>query len=102
MIKAVDDKIIVDVMRPSKTKGGLLLPSTSSEPQSYGKVNSVGDAITTIKLGQILVFHPKAGMDMVIGERLLKVLKYGEIYGILQDKDTEDLLDIITIGSANP
>lgn len=101
MIKAVDDKIIVDVMKPSKTKGGLVLPVSSNQPQSYGKVNSVGETITTIKIGQILVFHPKAGLDMVISDRLLKVLKYGEVYGILQDPETEALLDIITIGQSN-
>jgi co-chaperonin GroES (HSP10) len=102
MIKAVDDKIIVNVMRPSKTKGGLLLPSTSSEPQSYGKVNSVGETISTIKIGEILVFHPKAGMDVVIGDKLQKVLKYNEVYGILHDDESESLLDVVTIGSANP
>ena len=101
MIKAVDDKIIVEVMKPSKTSGGLILPSTSNEPQSYGKVISVGETITTISMGQIVVFHPKAGMDLVMDSRLIKVLKYGEIYGILKDDKTEALLDIVTIGKSN-
>jgi co-chaperonin GroES (HSP10) len=99
MIKAVDDKIVVEVMKPGTTKGGLVIPTTTVEPQSYGKVMSVGENVGHgIKMGYILVFHAKAGMDMVMSNKIMKVLKYGEVWGVLQEEDLIGRLEGVTIG----
>lgn len=99
MIKAVDDKIIVEVMKTGMTQGGIVIPTTTVDPQSYGKVVSVGENVGhNVKINHILVFHPKAGMDMVITKKVMKVLKYGEVWGILQDEELVGRLEGITIG----
>ena len=101
MIQAVADKIIVKLMRVSKTQGGLLLPETASDPQGYGEVMTVGEFVTEntdIKEGDFLVFHPRAGMDMLMDSYVLKVLKYEELYGILTDDKIKETLDTITVG----
>lgn len=99
MIKAVDDKIIVEVMKPGTTKGGLVIPTTTADPQAYGKVMSVGENVgNNVKIGYMLVFHPKAGMDMVMTNKIMKVLKYGEVWGILQEEELIGRLEGITLG----
>lgn len=88
MIKAMADKVIVEFLKREITKGGIIVPEQAIiDPQGYGKVISVGDQVTTIKVGDFLVFHPMGGMDMVFDKKIFKVLKYEEIYGIIEDKE---------------
>lgn len=103
MIQAVADKIVVEVMRAAKTKGGLLLPDNVKDPQGYGRVLSLGDDVANkrIKEGDILVFHPMAGMDTLMDNRIFKVLKYEELYGILQNEEIEASLEALKIGGSS-
>lgn len=99
MIQAVADKIVVEFMRVTKTTSGLVLPE-SADPQGYGRVISVGELIENIKDGDYLVFHPRAGMDIVMNKTILKVLKYDELYGILRDNEIKDTLEVMKIGGS--
>lgn len=86
MIEAIDDKIIVEYLRTTKTESGLIIPDNAQDPQGYGRVLSVGDKIKDIKKGSILVFHARAGMDMLMDDVVQKCIKIDEVYGILNDK----------------
>jgi len=99
MIQAIGDKIIVQFMRATKTKGGLHLPDQVTDPQGYGKVLTVGEEVNeNIKVGDFLVFHPRGGMDMLMNKKILKVLKYDEVYGILEDQEIKDSLSPLIYG----
>ena len=99
MIKAVSDKIVVESLRASKTKGGLIIPDSGSDPMGYGRVLSIGeDAKGKFKVGDILVFHRMAGMDAVLDGRILRVLKYEELYGVLDHKEVESTLEALVLG----
>lgn len=99
MIQAVGDKIIVQFMRATKTKGGLILPDQVTDPQGYGKVLSVGENVPDkIKVDDFMVFHPRGGMDMLIDGSVLKVLKYDEIYGVLQNDEIKESLKPLQVG----
>jgi co-chaperonin GroES (HSP10) len=88
MVKAVSDKIIVEFLKREITSGGIIAPENALvDPQGYGKVMSVGEEVTMIKEGDFLAFHPRAGMDMVFDKKVFKVLKYDELYGVIEDKD---------------
>ena len=88
MIKATSDKVIVEFLKREITKGGIIVPEQAIiDPQGYGKVLSVGEEVTTIEIGEYIVFHPMGGMDMVFEKKLFKVLKYDEVYGIIEDKE---------------
>lgn len=102
MIKAVEDKIVVEVLRREVTAGGIILPDGVQDPQSYGRVLSVGDkaADKGIQVGDILVCHVRGGMDSVIGYKLLKILKLDEVYGILEDEETLKALEEIKLQPA--
>lgn len=89
MINAVADKIVVEFLRTTKTESGLIIPGIAQDPQGYGKVLSVGELIaeTKIKVGDVIVFHSRAGMDLILNEKVQKCLKYEEVYGILEDDE---------------
>lgn len=88
MVKAVSDKIVVEFLKREITTGGIIAPENALvDPQGYGKVLSVGEEVTLIKEGDFVVFHPHAGMDMVFDKKIFKVLKYDELYGIIEDKE---------------
>lgn len=98
MIKAVADKIVVQLMKKNVTKGGIVVPENAmTEPQAYGKVYSVGEDIETITTKDTLCFHPSAGMDMVFGTLIYKVLKYEEIYGIVEDQEAIGQLEALDL-----
>ena len=91
-------------MRANRTAGGLLLPDSAQDPQGYGRVLSAGELVTEgtdIKPGDYLVFHPRAGMDMLMNKKILKVLKYEELYGILQDDGIKETLEVMQIGGSS-
>jgi len=86
MIDAVGDNVIVEVLKDeNKTEGGILVPETTQQPQARGKVLSVGELITTIKSGNIIMCHRAGGQDVLYKGKLYKVLKYGEVYGIVRE-----------------
>lgn len=101
-IKAAGDKIIVELMKKVATKGGLILPDGAmTEPQVYGRILTSGeDTPENMTVGTYLVFHPQAGMDMVISKQILKVLKYDiDVWAILEDEEIIEGLEIIKIGA---
>ena len=102
-IKAAGDKIIVELLKKVKTKGGLILPDGSMvDPQVYGRILTAGeDTPDNMKVGTYLVFHPQSGMDMCINKQILKVLKYDvDVWAILEDDEIKSQLEIILIGAA--
>lgn len=99
MIKAVADKLIVKLMKMPKERGGLILPESAADPQAFGLVLSVGESIDTIEEGNIVVFHPMAGMDMMVTDELMKTLKYEEVYGVLTDSSVAETLEGVTFGA---
>lgn len=82
-------------LRKTTSSAGILIPEIAQDPQGYGRVVSVGlDAANKeIKLDDILIFHTRAGMDMIQGKTVLKVVKYEEVYGILHDEDLASRLE---------
>jgi co-chaperonin GroES (HSP10) len=85
---AVDDKIVVKQLIKNVTKGGLFLPdSVKTEPQNYGRVISVGDQVKNIKEGDVIMYHPKGGMALVLESYIMAVVKYSEVYAIIEGDD---------------
>jgi len=70
------------------SEAGILIPEMAQDPQGYGKVLSVGDLVkdTPIEKDDILIFHTRAGMDFIQDRKVMKCLKYEEVYGIVRDE----------------
>lgn len=100
MINAVADKIVVKYLKASKTASGLFIPEAAQEPQGFGLVLSVGDLIPdNIKVDDIVVFHVRAGMDLIMDKEIWKCLKYEEVYGVLDDDKMAKLLQPFVLGA---
>lgn len=97
MIKAIKDKVVAILMTRTKTASGIIIPDTVQEPQAFCKVLSVGEEVTIIKEGEVIVSHVRGGMDVVIDKEIIKILKEDEIYGILTDEVTLESLEEIEL-----
>jgi chaperonin GroES len=86
MIQAIGDKIIVKLLKREMSQGGILLPVNSADPQGYGKVISVGEKVESVKKGDVIVFHVRGGMDMLMEKNVMRTISEGEVYGILIDE----------------
>jgi co-chaperonin GroES (HSP10) len=97
---AVNDKIFVKSLRRAISKGGIILPDTAGQidPQKFGLVLSVGEKVSEIKEGDIIMFHPRGGQSIVIDNIIYAVVMYGETYGVLKDESTITQLGEEAIG----
>jgi len=107
MIKAIDNKIIVEEMKRQQTSGGIVIPSTAVDPQAYGKILSMGPDVphyeeTTNNLseGDVIVYHKMGGQAISLGNKILCCVPYPEVYGILTDEDTLKELEAIELTPA--
>jgi co-chaperonin GroES (HSP10) len=102
MIKALNDKIIVQEMKRAKTQGGLIIPDSVQQPQSYGIVLSVGDKVTApVEEGNVLIFHTSGGMAMVVEGKILRCLMEAEVYGIVESDEIISSLTLCEIKQAD-
>ena len=99
MIRAIDDKVIVEDLKRTQSEGGIIFPENAGDPQAYGEILSIGDDVANkaLKVGDIIVFHVRAGQAMVLKKRLLRVVKYDEVYGILEDDEIKESLAALEI-----
>ena len=86
-IRAIKDKIVVDVIKhEEKTSGGLFIPTQVEKAHKKGVVKSIGEEVPSgiINVGDIVVFA-KFGGQVIDGDTNTfetRVLGYGEIYGV--------------------
>lgn len=88
-IEAIKDKIVVELIKDieEKTDGGIIIPETSKkEPQSYGTVVSIGSDVKGVTEGDTISFHQRAGQDIILNNKLMKVLTDAEVYGIIRER----------------
>ena len=85
-LQGVKDKVVVELIKKEqKTEGGLFIPEGFNQlPQNYGKVLSLGKEVEELKEGDEVIFHQRAGMDILIDNKVYKVLMYSEVYAIVK------------------
>ncbi len=102
MIKAIVDKIVVQEMKRERSKGGLIIPDSVQEPQSFGRVVSIGEGVQApIELDQVLVFHTNGGMTMMIEGKFYRVLMEGEVYGIVESDEIIEQLSLLEMSQSD-
>ncbi len=85
---AVEDKIVVQLKsKESKTSSGIIIPETANSltPQNTGVVISAGPDVKDIKKGDSIIFHERAGMDVMLNDIVYKVIAIGEVYAIIEE-----------------
>ena len=90
-VKAVNDKVIIEVMKKeNKTESGLIIPESAApqEPQVFGMVLSIGENVSKeIEVGDMLICHRTGGMDILMEGRVMKVLKDDEVYAVIKNNE---------------
>lgn len=85
-IQGINDHVIVKELLKIEEKldSGIIIPSTVKvEPQKYGEVLSFGELVKNLTVGDIVVFHQAGGQAIIVGGEIQRVLKNGEIYGVI-------------------
>jgi co-chaperonin GroES (HSP10) len=90
---AVNDHVIVEILQEVEeiTDAGIVIPEgVVRKPQGYGKIISIGSQVNiALNLGDTIIFHKQSGMDIMIGNKIFKVLKQPEIYAKLENVKEE-------------
>lgn len=89
VVQAVNDKIVVEVIMEEKTTGGgIIIPANvDKDTHGYGLVVSIGELVNEITPGDVIIFHKNCGMAIIVDGKIMKVLTYKEIYGIIKDEE---------------
>lgn len=98
-IIAIGENIVVEVMKKEdKTEGGIIIPDTA-DPESFlrGKVISVGKDVTDVEKNDIIAFSKHGGQSMLSERKIYQVLKYGEVYCILEKDIVPEKTKVIKI-----
>ena len=86
----------------AKTSGGIVIPDSAIiDPQSYGRVLSVGAEVQSLDIveGDVLTFHTRGGMAAVFKKQAFRIIKYDEVYGKVTDPEIIEELDIVKMGA---
>jgi len=86
-IQAINDHVVVEelIKTEDKTDAGIIIPQTvKMEPQKYGKILSIGEKVTNLKVDDIVVFHQSGGQAVIVNGVIQRILKNDEIYGVLR------------------
>lgn len=83
MVKAVMDRVFIRLDKQEKTEGGIIITETAEAPRIIGIVESVGDKVTSVKVGDKVLFHvfdelPTYDPDVV-------VVREKSILGVFED-----------------
>lgn len=98
MIQAIVDKVVVQLMRREVSKGGIIMPESVQEPQSFGRVISIGEKVEApIEEGHVVMFHTNGGMAMIVEGKVLKCLMENELYGIVKDTEILESLELCEV-----
>lgn len=81
--KPTDDNVLIERdTEPTKTSGGLLLP-TSGEKPNIGFIRAKGENADQVEVGDKVVFGKYKGEEIVLNGKEYLVLRELEIAGIL-------------------
>lgn len=71
MVKAVMDRIFIRLEEEKTTKGGIIMVESVDNPRTVGIVESVGEQVNAVKVGDRVLFHvfdelPTYDKDVVV------------------------------------
>lgn len=82
------DMVLTEVVDPSKTRGGVLLPAqVDAEGPRRCKVLAVGELVSKVRPGDLVILDGKMGYGL---KKNLGLVPEGAIYAIVENAD-EDL-----------
>lgn len=81
-MKAINDYVIVDIIKEGPKKvGGLILTDETDETNRYRKANiiSVGNEVPIVKKGDSIYYDAVAGHDIAYNDTMYRVIRARDI-----------------------
>lgn len=91
-IQATSDNIYCRVEKVNERMlGTIIIPDSIQRTHVLATVVSIGEIVPEIiKIGNVLVMNKRAGQDIMMDDnQIFKVVKYNEVYGILEGDNNE-------------
>lgn len=84
MIKAIGDRIFIRLDKDTDNSANKIIMDTKYYPRCIGKIESIGNLVTSVKTGDHVLFHvfdelPTADKDLV-------VVRESSILGVFNDE----------------
>ena len=85
MVRAVMDRVFIRLeKKETATKGGIILTETAEQDRTVGTVESIGDDVKSVKVGDRVLFHiwdelPTYDPDVV-------VVRENSLLGVFEDE----------------
>ncbi len=89
-LKPIKDRVVLEIIEETenKTKGGIILPDTSSkEKPQMGKIVAVGndeELKKEIKVGDKVIYPKYSGTEVTINEVKYLILKFEDVLAIVK------------------
>ncbi len=83
-MKAIADRIFIRLSTKEETAGGLLLAADIEEPRTVGVVESVGEKVNSVQIGDKVLFH--VFDEVETPEKDLVVVRENSILGVISDE----------------
>ncbi|MGN0913020.1 MAG: co-chaperone GroES family protein [Alphaproteobacteria bacterium] len=84
MVKAIMDRVFIRLEAQTAKQGGILLPDSAQAVRNVGIVESVGEKVQSVKVGDKVLFHyfdelPSLDPDVV-------VVREHSLLGVIDDE----------------
>jgi len=89
-LRPIRDRLVIEIVeeKENKTKGGIIIPDTSSkEKPQTGKVIAVGnddDLKKEIKKGDKVIFAKYSGTEINLDEKKYLILKFEDVLAVVK------------------
>jgi chaperonin GroES len=89
-LKPIKDRVVIEMIEEmeNKTKGGIIIPETSSkEKPQMGKVVAVGndeDLKKEIKAGDKVIYAKYSGTEVTLDEKKYLIVKFEDILAVVK------------------
>ena len=86
-VKPLGERILVKREEvEEKSTGGILLTHSHQEKPNQGEVRAVGDDVTTVKVGDTVVFGKYSGNDsLAVDEDTLLILELKDVKAVIYE-----------------
>jgi chaperonin GroES len=85
--RPLGDRVALERLEPETEIGGILLPQTAVEKMNRGRVVAIGNDVTEVQAGDLVLFGKYAGSDLSIDGRPVSVMREEEILAVLAEAE---------------
>lgn len=81
MWKPLDNRVMIEPLPREETMLGKYdMPSSAIKPPSEGKVVSIGESATELKVGNIVRYDVNFGVEFIDGDKVYRIMEKRDIF----------------------